>query len=508
MVSTRTTAARSACWRTMRRSWRCSIPPSCGCTRPSRTSSASPRPRGTCRSPATGRCCLSRRPIDPDELDVCGAARAPRAGRARARVGRRGHRAAARGRARQAALGAVPDDRRGLALARSTYPAFVMVDERVLAERLISYDTSRPDELVAAAGFVKGWLESRDIEVRHTTTTACPCWSPRSGPATAIRRPLRGPPRPPRRRPGPARAVPAARRGRSADRPRRLRHEGRARGDDVRAQGRRAPGARPRAARLRARRGVRGARRALHRRASSSAGSGGDFAITGEPTDMHIGVEAKGVLVMRIDVHGRRRAQLDAVARRQRGAQGDRRVPRDRVAAVHAASPRSCSTGRRSISGGSRAATRSTWCPTSARWPSTSATCPVRTRARSSPRCARSRTSRSRARSSTRRCRVVAHRPLRARLREAVSRSIRGEVMSVGRDGASDAAAFIEAGIPAVEFGPAGAGHHGPEEWVSLSSLARYRRALADFVRVLPIWLEQSEPGRRGPARRSRADSA
>ena len=35
---------------------------------------------------------------------------------------------------------------------------------------------------------------------------------------------------------------------------------------------------------------------------------------------------------------------------------------------------------------------------------------------------------------------------------------------------------FIEAGIPAVEFGPAGAGHHGPDEWVSLSSLARYRR--------------------------------
>ena len=41
-----------------------------------------------------------------------------------------------------------------------------MIDEQVLAERLISYDTSRPEELIAAAGFVKGWLESRDIEVR------------------------------------------------------------------------------------------------------------------------------------------------------------------------------------------------------------------------------------------------------------------------------------------------------------------------------------------------------
>jgi succinyl-diaminopimelate desuccinylase len=66
--------------------------------------------------------------------------------------------------------------------------------------------------------------------------------------------------------------------------------------------------------------------------------------------------------------------------------------------------------------------------------------------------------------------------------------------MSVGRDGASDAVAFIEAGIPAVEFGPAGGGHHGPEEWVSVSSLARYRKALADFVRSPPIWLEEG-PG-------------
>ncbi|HEX4751414.1 MAG TPA: hypothetical protein VH268_00845, partial [Solirubrobacterales bacterium] len=52
-----------------------------------------------------------------------------------------------------------------------------------------------------------------------------------------------------------------------------------------------------------------------------------------------------------------------------------------------------------------------------------------------------------------------------------------------------------EAGIPAVEFGPAGAGHHGPDEWVSLTSLARYRRALGDFVRTLPIWLEENESG-------------
>ena len=43
--------------------------------------------------------------------------------------------------------------------------------------------------------------------------------------------------------------------------------------------------------------------------------------------------------------------------------------------------------------------------------------------------------------------------------------------MSVGRDGASDAVSFLRVGVPAVEFGPVGAGHHGPEEWVSVSSL-------------------------------------
>ena len=34
--------------------------------------------------------------------------------------------------------------------------------------------------------------------------------------------------------------------------------------------------------------------------------------------------------------------------------------------------------------------------------------------------------------------------------------------MSVGRDGASDAVSFLRVGVPAVEFGPVGAGHHGP----------------------------------------------
>ena len=53
----------------------------------------------------------------------------------------------------------------------------------------------------------------------------------------------------------------------------------------------------------------------------------GDFAITGEPTDMHIGIQAKGVLATAHRGHGQVRARLHALGGRQRGAEGDRRVP-------------------------------------------------------------------------------------------------------------------------------------------------------------------------------------
>ena len=58
--------------------------------------------------------------------------------------------------------------------------------------------------------------------------------------------------------------------------------------------------------------------------------------------------------------------------------------------------------------------------------------------------------------------------------------------MSVGRDGASDAVSFLSVGVPAVEFGPVGDGHHGPEEWVSVASLRSYRQALEGFVERVP----------------------
>jgi hypothetical protein len=77
--------------------------------------------------------------------------------------------------------------------------------------------------------------------------------------------------------------------------------------------------------------------------------------------------------------------------------------------------------------------------------------------------------------------------------------------MSVGRDGASDAVSFLRVGVPAVEFGPTGAGHHGPDEWVSISSLRDLPAALEAFLRSLPTaradarWIEPaSEAAARG----------
>jgi succinyl-diaminopimelate desuccinylase len=80
-------------------------------------------------------------------------------------------------------------------------------------------------------------------------------------------------------------------------------------------------------------------------------------------------------------------------------------------------------------------------------------------------------------------------------LGEAISRVAppTAERLGVGRDGASDAISFIEAGVPAVECGPVGDGHHGPEEWVSIRSLSDYRKTLVEFVKLLPAHLGQDE---------------
>ena len=93
------------------------------------------------------------------------------------------------------------------------------MDERVLAERLITYDTSNVEGLRAAAGFIKGWLEAREIAVEDHQYGDVFALTAEVGPEG---RPDARLPRPLRRRAGAAGAVHAAHPGRPARGPRRL----------------------------------------------------------------------------------------------------------------------------------------------------------------------------------------------------------------------------------------------------------------------------------------------
>jgi succinyl-diaminopimelate desuccinylase len=68
--------------------------------------------------------------------------------------------------------------------------------------------------------------------------------------------------------------------------------------------------------------------------------------------------------------------------------------------------------------------------------------------------------------------------------------------ISVGRDGSSDVIYFLEKGFPGVEFGPKGANHHGDDEYVEVESLTEYERILVHFVRNLEEL--GAEPGGKG----------
>ncbi len=372
------------------------------------------------------------------------------------------------------------------------------MDERVLAERLMTYDTSTDNGLRAAVGFVKGWLEARDITVQGREFGGLPVVlaevGPSDGPCVILH--------------GHVDVVPA--------------HANqftpRIEGDRLIGRG---------AYDMKG--GLAAMMCAVHDVAATAQirvrficvpdeesedvdhrctealveeGLRADFAITGEPTDLHIGVQAKGVLAVRVEVTG-------TAAHGSTPWLGDNAILKAydvfrRIETLRFARESSDLFDRPSINvarieGGDA-------------FNKVPDLCQMDVDIRYLPdQDAGEILADIRALADVRIVKVFQRAPahvsranpyVRA-LRAAVSKSLGVEALSVGRDGASDAVSFLEAGVPAVEFGPTGGGHHGPEEWVSIQSLQRYRHALGDFIIGLPAWLAGAGAGADKPSLRA-----
>jgi succinyl-diaminopimelate desuccinylase len=170
-----------------------------------------------------------------------------------------------------------------------------------LAQRLISYQTVGPEALHEATGFVRGWLEAREIDAMEDDVRGLPVVRAELGPEDAPTVVLHGH----------LDVVPAYP-GQFYPRVEGDRLIGRGAYDMkgalaamllVFAEMRDQDAVRVRLAIVSDEESEEANERGSDRLVD--AGFTGDFAITGEPTDMHIGVEAKGVLAARLDVTGR-----------------------------------------------------------------------------------------------------------------------------------------------------------------------------------------------------------
>src|SRR5918998_3594421 len=59
------------------------------------------------------------------------------------------------------------------------------MDEQLLAERLIAFDTSSAEGVKQCSGFVRGWLEARDIVAHHLDVHGLPVTVADVGPQDA-----------------------------------------------------------------------------------------------------------------------------------------------------------------------------------------------------------------------------------------------------------------------------------------------------------------------------------
>jgi succinyl-diaminopimelate desuccinylase len=355
------------------------------------------------------------------------------------------------------------------------------MDERATCERLITYDTSGIEGIQSAAGFVKGWLEARDVEVTGTLHNGLPVLAATvgagAGPTLVLHGHLDVVPG------HPEQFVPTV--------------------DGERLYGRGAYDMKGGlAAMMCATRDLAAQDRVrVHfvcvsdeesdepsERGSDylvEKGYIGDFAITGEPTDLHIGVQAKGVLALRIEVSG-------TSAHGSTPWLGDNAVLKAldvfrRIEALPFARESSDLFDRPSMNLG-----RIVGGDALNRVPER---CVIDVDIRYVPGQDAEAILEAVAALPDVEVAKVFHRapaivtrddPYVRTLADAIA-AVRpvGERISVGRDGTSDAISFLEAGMPAVEFGPIGGGHHGPEEWVSVPSLVDYRRMLVEFAELV-----------------------
>lgn len=352
------------------------------------------------------------------------------------------------------------------------------VDEAQLAERLIGYDTSRRTELRHAMDFAAGWLEARDIRVvtRGTGSREALCACVGDGPIRIILL-------------GHMDVVPGHP------------EQFTARSDGSRLMGRGAYDMKGAVAAMMLTMadlggGAPGVQVELiitpdEERADPGPnttemlvedGLRADFVICGEPTDLQVGVQAKGVLIMRIDVSGRSAHGStpwlgdNAVLRAVDLFREIERLPFAAESTALFAQP-SVNLGR--ISGGDAVNKVPDRChiDVDIRYlPGQDPTEIVRQVEALGSHAVEVLLERPPAF-------VSRSHPMVQTLLEAVS-GYEPAVASIGRDGASDAVAFLAVGVPAIEFGPRGAGHHGPDEYVDIESLSTFRRALGDFLRL------------------------
>ena len=367
------------------------------------------------------------------------------------------------------------------------------MDERALTERLITYETSALEGIRGAAGFVKGWLEARDIEVMSDTHDGRPVLAATvgapAGPTVIFH--------------GHVDVVPG----------REDQFEPRVEGERLIGRGaydmKGGLAAMMCATRdLAAQRDVRVHFLCVSDEESDivddtgsdcliANGYTGDFAITGEPTDLDIGVQAKGVLAMRIMVSG-------SSAHGSTPWEGDNAVVKavdifKQIESLPFARESSDLFDRPSINlgriiGGDALNRVPETCviDVDVRYlPGQDPEDIVRT-VRELPDVEVSIVFQRRP------INVERDNPFVGLLADAAAAATsRPEHISVGRHGTSDAVSFMNVGIPAVEFGPVGGGHHGPAEWVSVPSLAQHRRALVEFAESVPERLaERGDDGK------------